>query len=63
MEQAYCRNPYHNNLHAADVVQTCLHFLTTGGLIEATGVSPLATAGTCMGAGVCDGWRWGGGWW
>ena len=52
MEQAYCRNPYHNNLHAADVVQTCLHFLTTGGLIEATGFSPLATAGTCVGVGV-----------
>ena len=45
--KSYCKNPYHNALHAADVVQTCLHFLTDGGLLVATGISSLAAAGTC----------------
>ena len=52
---SYCKkNPYHNNLHAADVVQTCLHFLSQCHLIEASGFSPLATAGLLIAAAVHD---------
>ena len=54
VSRSYCKNPYHNALHAADVVQTCLHFLTTGQLLEASGISALATAGLLIAAAVHD---------
>ena len=54
VEGAYCKNPYHNSLHAADVVQTCLHFLTKGQIMEASGISALATAGLLISAAVHD---------
>lgn len=36
IEEGYCRfrNPYHNNLHAADVAQTVHHFLCQTGLMH-----------------------------
>ena len=54
VEASYCSNPYHNALHAADVVQTCLHFLSQCHLVEASGFSPLATAGLLIAAAVHD---------
>ena len=54
ISRSYCKNPYHNALHAADVVQTCLHFLTKGQLLEASGISALATAGLLIAAAVHD---------
>ena len=54
VEGAYCKNPYHNSLHATDVVQTCLHFLTKGQIMEASGISALATAGLLIAAAVHD---------
>jgi len=54
IEAGYHPNPYHNNVHAADVVQ-CLHYiLTTGGLKRAANLQPLDLLAALLAAAIHD---------
>ena len=54
IEKSYNDNPYHNSLHAADVVQTTYHFCTKGRLIDASGMTKISTAALILAASVHD---------
>lgn len=54
IDKSYRDNPYHNSLHAADVVQTTYHFCTKGRLIDAFGMTPLATFALFFAAAIHD---------
>ena len=54
IEKSYHKNPYHNAMHAADVVQTTYHFCTKGGLIDASGMNKISTASLIIAAAIHD---------
>ena len=47
-------NPYHNDVHAADVLQMCHFLLTKGGVQKAIKLSPLDTAALLLSAIIHD---------
>lgn len=54
IDKCYRDNPYHNSLHAADVVQTTYHFCTKAQLMDAAGMTPLSTFALIFAAAIHD---------
>jgi hypothetical protein len=54
IEKSYPKNPYHNAMHATDIVQATYHFCTVGRLLDATGISHLSTAALIIAAAIHD---------
>lgn len=54
IEKSYPKNPYHNAMHATDIVQATYHFCTIGRLLDATGISHLSTAALIIAAAIHD---------
>lgn len=48
------KNPYHNAMHATDVVQTVFHLCTEGQLISAIGLNYVATLSIIIAAAIHD---------
>jgi len=54
IQSGYRANPYHNALHAADVVQTVHYFLTTGGYMEQADLNNIELAAMFISAAIHD---------
>ena len=51
IDEGYLENPYHTNIHAADVTQTCLNYLKLGKINEICNLSKISKCGlflSCM---------------
>jgi hypothetical protein len=51
IDEGYLKNPYHTNIHAADVTQTCLNYLKLGKINEICNLTKISKCGlflSCM---------------